>query len=95
MYPEDTNISKHAMFFNKNDSLLVAYKTWYCCISEDYDFWGGIFSQKINFCTLSGLYIFKLQDIYEIVYFMNPQDIYKILENPKSYQIVNFFYQKF
>ena len=82
-------------FLNKNDTLPVACKKWHDYISEDYNFFWDVFSQKINFCTKSYIEIIKLQDIYDIVYLINPQGIYTILENPESYQIVNFIYQKY
>ena len=95
IYLDDKSMSKYTIFFNKHNSLPVARKKWYDYISEDYSFFWDIFSQIVNCCTLSDIEIIKLQDIYEIVYFINPQGIRTILENPEPYQIVDFVYQKF
>ena len=95
IYPFDKSISKHTNFFSRNDTLPVARKKWLDYISEDYNFFWDVYAQKINYRTLNDLDIVKLQDIYDIVYFINPQGIRTILENSHSYQIVNHIYQKF
>ena len=96
IYPDDKSISKHTIFFNKYDPLPIACKKWHGYISEDYNFFWDAFSQKVNYCTLSYIKIIEPQDIYEIVYFINPaQSICAILEHLGSCQIVNFIYQKF
>ena len=37
----------------------------------------------------------KLHDIYEIVYFINPEGIRVILENDDTNSLVNYIYQRF
>ena len=88
-------MSKYTIFFNKYGSLPVARKKWHDYISEDYNFFWDIFSQKVTYCKLSDVEITKLLDIYEIVYYINPKGICTVLENPESYQIVTFVYQSF
>ena len=94
IYPNDTSISKYIRFFSRNDTLPVACMKWLDYILEDYIFFWDVYAQKTNYCTLNNLDIVKLQDINDIVYFINPQGIRTILENPHSYQIVNHIYQK-
>ena len=50
-------------------------------------------SLYVHKVLLSNLDIVRLQDTYEIVYFINPQGIW--LENPESCQIVNHINTKF
>ena len=84
IHPNDCSISKHTKFFSRDDSLPVARKKWHDYILRDYNYFWDFYSHKINFRTLSDLEIVKLQDIYEIIYFMNPEGIHAILGNPET-----------
>ena len=53
IYPDDKSMSKHTIFLNKHDPLPVACKKRHDYISEDYNFFWDVFSQKVNICTLS------------------------------------------
>ena len=59
----------------KDDSLPVARKKWHDYILCDYKYFWDVYSHKINYRTLTDLEVVKLHDIYEIVYFINPEGI--------------------
>ena len=61
-------------FFSKNDPFPVTCRNWYDNISEDYNFFGDNFYQRINYCTLSDYHnIVKLHDTYKIVVSTHPE----------------------
>ena len=95
IHPNDPSISKHTKFFSKNDSLLEARKKWYDFILQDYNYFWDVYSNKINYRTLTDPEIVKLQDIYDIVYFINPDGIRTLLNTPDTHAIVNYVYQRF
>ena len=74
----DQSISKYTKFFSKNDSILEAQKKWYNFILKDYNYFWDVYSNKINYQTLTGLEIVKLQDLYDIVYFINPDGMHTL-----------------
>ena len=81
--------------FSKNDRVLIARKKWHNYIVHDYVYFWDVYSQMINYCALIDLEIVKLQDIYAIVYFINPEGIGSILENNETNSLVNYIYQRF
>ena len=95
IHPNDPSISKYTKFFSKNDSLLEARKKWYDFILQDYNYFWDVYSNKINYRTLTDPEIVKLQDIYDIVYFINPDGIRTLLNTPDTHAIVNYVYQRF
>ena len=50
---------------------------------------------KINYQTLTDSEIVKLQDIYDIVYFINPDGIRTLLNTPDTHAIINYVYQRY
>ena len=69
----------------------MARKIWHDYILRDYTFF-YVYSHKINFSTLSDLEIVKLQDIYDIVYSINPEGIQAILQNQETNSLINYIY---
>ena len=57
-------------------------------------FW-DIYLNKINYQTLTDLEIVKLQGIYDIVYFINPDGIQTLLNTPNTHAIINYVYQRY
>ena len=95
IHQNDCSISKHTKFFSRDDSLPVARKKWHDYILYDYNYFWDVYSHKINFRVLSDSEIVKLQDIYEIIYFINPEGIRAILGNPETNALVCYIYQRF
>ena len=95
IHPNDRSISKYTKFFSMNDSLPVACKKWHDYNLQYYNFFWDVYSHKINYHTLSDLEIVKLQDIYEIVYFINPEGICVILGQNDTNILINYVYQRF
>ena len=95
IHPNDRSISRYTKFFSRNDSLPVARKKWYDYILRDYEYFWDVYSHKIKYRTLTDLEVVKLHDIYEIVYFINPEGICVILENDDTNSLENYIYQRF
>ena len=57
-------------------------------------FW-DIYLNKINYQTLTDLEIVKLQGIYDIVYFINPDGIRTLLNTPDTHAIINYVHQRY
>ena len=95
IHPNDSSISRYTKFFSKDDSLPVAHKKWHDYIIRDYEFFWDAYSHKINYHTLTDLEVVKLHDIYEIVSFINPEEICVILENNETNSLVDYIYQRF
>ncbi len=95
IHPNDRSISQYTKFFSKDNSLPVARKKWHDYILCDYNYFWDVNSHKINFSTLLDLEIVKLQDIYVIVYFINPVGIWAILQNQETNSLINYIYQRF
>ena len=56
---------------------------------------GGVCLNKINYRTLTDSEIVKLQDIYDIIYFINPNGIRTLLNTPDTHAIINYVYQRY
>ena len=93
IHPNDPSISKYTKFFSKNDSLLEARKKWHDFILQDYDYFWDVYSNKINYRTLTDSEIVKLQDIYDIVYFIYLDGIQTLLNTPDTHTIIIYVYQ--
>ena len=95
IHPDDTSISRYTKIFSENDSLLVARKKWHDFILQDYDYFWDVYSYKINYRNLTDAEIVKLQDLYDIVYFINPEGIRTLLNTPDTHSIINYIYQRY
>ena len=67
--------------------LSMTNKKWHDYAKEDCCYLGGICPNKIKYWTLTHSEIVKIQDIYDIVFLINPGDIWKILITLKNYKL--------
>ena len=74
---------------------MEAQKKWHDFILQDYNYFWGVYSNKINNQTLTDPEIVKLQDIYDIVYFINSNGIQTLLNTPDTHAIINYVYQRY
>ena len=92
IHPNDSSISIHTKFFCKKVSLLVACKKWYDSIHDDYNYFWDVYSNKINYHTLSDTDTVKLQNLYDFIYFINPDVVRTLLNTPDTHSIINYIY---
>ena len=88
IYPHDKSISNYAIFFNEDDPISTARQKWLDFIIEDYFFFWDVFANKIKFSELSDQNIVKIHDIFEIVNFINPQAIQRLLRDPNLFNLM-------
>ena len=70
----DTRLSKYYNFFSPYDLLPIARKKWKDFIGDDYaHFWGSFISN--DFENFNDLDFVKLDDLFEIIKFINPKGI--------------------
>ena len=74
---------------------MVARKKWYDYIHDDYHFVWDVYSNKINYRALPDTDIVKLQDLYDIIYFINPEGVGTLLNTPDTHSIINYVYQRY
>ena len=79
IFPADKSISYYRQFFSEDDLLSVAKKKWLTFLDEDYSFFWDAFSGKISINQLDSYDIVKLNDLFEIIWFINPRGIHKLL----------------
>ena len=70
-------------------------KKWYDYIHDDYHFFWDVYLNKIKYCTLPDTNIVKLQDLYDILYFINPDGVGTLLNTPDTHSIINYVYQRY
>ena len=95
IHPNDPSISMYSTFFSKNDPVSTARKKWHDFIHKDYDFFWNVLSNHIDYRTLTDQEIVNLQDVHEIIYFINPDGINTVLNDHKTNSILNFLYSKY
>ena len=95
IHPDDPSISRYTKFFSENDSLFVARKKWHDFILDDYNYFWDVYLYKINYRTLIDTDIVRLQDLYNIIYFINPDGIRTLLNTPNTHLIINNVYQRY
>ena len=94
IHPNDISVSYYHLFFSPNDSISVARKKWYDFILKDYDFYWDVYSKKIDVYTLSNYDITKLNDLNEIIWFINPTGMQHLLQTPETHEAIKFVYRR-
>ncbi len=94
MVPGDTSTSSHHTFFSQKDSITIAHKKWYDILDNDYDFFWDVHSSKIDIDTLSNYDIVKLNDLLEIIWFINPMGLHNLIQNIKDFDMVKLIRKK-
>ena len=82
IHPNDPSILMYSTCFSKNDQISTARKKWHDFIHKDYEFFWDVLSNHIDYRTLTDQETVNLQDIYEIIYFINPDGINMASTNP-------------
>ena len=68
-----TNIqSYYHLFFSPDDPIDIARKKWYDYLGYDYTFFWDVYSNGLGMSTLSIYDITKINDLIEIIWFINP-----------------------
>ena len=60
----------------------------------DYAYFWNVYSNKIDIDTLSNYNIVKLDDLLEIIWFINPMGLHNILRNLGGYNMVKIVHEK-
>ena len=92
IFPGDKNVSSYSLFFSEDDPLSVACKKWLDFLGDDYELFWNVFSEKISYNHLDNTEILKLHDIFEVIWFINPQGIQKLLsslDGMRTYQQIH------
>ena len=94
IFPQDKSISSYKIFFSEDDSLSVARKKWLTFLNEDYEFFWDAFSGRLPLYQLSDYDVVKLQDLLEIIWFINPKGVQKLLSTIRGIRDVQYVHQK-
>ena len=94
IFPNDVTVSSYQLFFSPEDSINIARKKWYDYLGNDYKFFWDVYSNIIHITTLSIYDITKLNDIKEIIWFINPIGMQYLVQTPKIYDKMMFVHQQ-
>ena len=85
-------MSSYSLFFSEDDSLSVAYKKWLDFLGDDYELFWNVFRKKISYNYLDNAEILKLHNIFDVIWFINPQGVQKLLsslDGMRTYQQIH------
>ena len=71
IFPNGVTVFYHQLFFSPKDSINIVRKKWYDYLGNDYEFFWDVYSNVIQITRLSIYNISKLNDIKEIIWFIN------------------------
>ena len=63
-------------------------------MGQDYDYFWDVYSNEIDFDTLSNYDIVKLDDLLEIIWFMNPMGLQNVLQNLGGYNMMKMVWKR-
>ena len=94
IFPSDVTVSCYQLFFSPEDSINIARKKWYDYLDNDCKFFWDVYSNVIQITTLSIYDITKLNDIKEIIWFINPIGMQYLVQTPEIYDKMMFVHQQ-
>ena len=94
IFPNDVTVSYYQLFFSPKDSINIARKIWYDYLGTDYKFFWDVYSNMIHMTKLSIYNITKLNDVKEIIWFINPIGMQYLVQTPKIYDKMMFVHQR-
>jgi len=94
IYPNDISVSHHHLFFSPDDSINIARKKWYDYLDNDYAFFWDVYSNKLDISNLSIYDITKLNDLNEIIWFINPTGMQYLTETPEIYDTMKSIHRR-
>ncbi len=87
--PGDTSVPDHQTFFSPKDSINIARKKWYDVLGQDYEFFWEVYTHIIDIDTLSNYDIVKLDDLLDIIWFINPMGLHNLMNNLQGSNMIN------
>ena len=84
----DTSLSNYFKFFDKNDNITVARKKWLDFLGPDYYYFWDVVSNKIKLHKINEVDIVKLDEMMDIIMFINPEGLNTMLHFKEAYNRV-------